>query len=82
LGYGVRAYVLRGTVATDQPVEISVRMTPHPELAELETLEIPRTGRPGRKNLVQNRKALRFRQDFAWRKGRLRRSACRSLARS
>lgn len=53
-GYGVRAYVVQGPVSTDRPVEISVRMTPHPELAEPEEPEIPRTGRPGRKNLVQN----------------------------
>ncbi len=57
--YGVRAYTLGPPDAvTGGPaaakIQISVSMTPHPELGQGEEIEHPRTGRIGKRNLVPN----------------------------
>ena len=53
-GYGVRAYVLDAHDSSASPIELTVATKSHPQLAKAEPVEIPRTGRPGKRNIVPN----------------------------
>jgi len=52
-GYEVRAYAFKTKIPLNESVNIHVKMTPHPELAEKE-VAYPWTGRVGMKNIFAN----------------------------